>query len=313
MNFYVRSDRCLNPLFRAAVVALFALALTACEPSPSPTPLQYVDPPKTELAPVYRLAIHPLYNPGKLSAAYQPLVDQLNRELNPARFELEASRDYPSYEAKFRHREPAFLLANPWQALQAIKVGYHVIAMAGDAEDFRGLFIVRRDSGIARPSDLKGKTVSYPSPTALAAAIMPQQYLHANGIDVKRDIHNVYVGSQESSIMNVYFGQAAAGATWPPPWRHFQKDHPAEAAQLKLAWQTPSLINNAVMVRDDVAPALRDHVARVLLELDHTAQGQEILGAMETRRFHAANDASYDVVASYIARFEREVRKVESP
>jgi len=252
-----------------------------------------------------------LHNPKKLSAAYQPLVDHLNRRIPGVRIELEASRDYQVYEQKFRDREPAFLLPNPWQTLQAIKVGYRVIAMAGDAKDFRGLFVVRRDSGIKTPADLRGKMVSYPSHTALAAAVMPQYYLHTHGIDINRDIRNVYVGSQESSIMNAYLGKSAAGATWPPPWRLFQRDHPAEAAQLELIWETPPLLNNSVMVRDDVPETVREQVRTALVELAQTPDGMAILGAMETARFHPADDASYDAVRDYIARFEREVRPVE--
>jgi len=289
----------------------FALLLTACERSPEPKTLQYADAPAGLDVPVYRFAIHPLHNPQKLSAAYQPLVDHLNRQIPGVRIELEASRDYQVYEQKFRDREPAFLLPNPWQTLQAIKVGYHVIAMAGDAEDFRGAFAVRRDSGIKTPADLRGRMVSYPSHTALAAAVMPQYYLHTHGIDINRDIQNVYVGSQESSIMNAYLGKSAAGATWPPPWRLFQRDHPAEAAQLELVWETPPLLNNSVMVRDDVPVAVREAVRKALVELGETPEGMAILGGMETARFHPADDASYDAVRDYIARFEQEVRPVE--
>lgn len=290
-----------------------AALLAACERSPEPPkPLQYSDAPAGRDVPVYRFAIHPLHNPQKLSVAYQPLVDHLNRRIPGVRIELEASRDYQAFEQKYRNREPEFLLPNPWQTLQAIKVGYRVIAMSGDAEDFRGAFVVRRDGGIRTPADLKGKAVSYPSHTALAAAIMPQQYLHDHGIDVNRDIQNVYVGSQESSIMNVYLGKSAAGATWPPPWRLFQKDHPAEAAQLEMVWETPPLLNNSVMVRDDVPEALRLQVQKALIELAQTPEGQAILGGMETARFHPADDASYDTVRDYIARFEQDVRLVEN-
>lgn len=289
-----------------------AALLAACERAPAPaTALQYTDAPAGHDAPVYRFAVHPLHNPQKLSEAYQPLVDHLNRRIPGVRIELEASRDYQVYEQKFRAREPAFLLPNPWQTLQAIKVGYRVIAMAGDAEDFKGLFVVRRDSGIRTPADLRGKVVSYPSHTALAAAVLPQYYLHTHGIDINRDIQNVYVGSQESSIMNAFLGKSAAGATWPPPWRLFQRDHPAEAAQLELAWETPSLLNNSVMVRDDVPAALREQVRSALIELAETPEGMAILGGMETARFHPADNAHYDAVRDYIARFEREVRPVE--
>lgn len=290
----------------------FALLLAACEQAPPPTgTLKYSPAPAGRDVRVYRFAIHPLHNPQKLSETYQPLVDYLNRRIPVARIELEASRDYQVYEQKFRGREPAFLLPNPWQTLQAMKVGYQVIAMAGDAEDFKGVFVVRKDSGIRTPADLRGKVVSYPSYTALAAAIMPQYYLHTHGIDIDQDIQNRYVGSQESSIMNAYLGQSAAGATWPPPWRSFQKDHPAEAAQLKVIWETPPLVNNAVMARDDVPAAIREQVRKALLELAQTAEGRAILGGMETARFHPADDASYDIVRDYIARFEREVRPVE--
>ena len=296
-------------------VPLFALLLGGCDAPPADKPLQYSAAPAGASAPLYRFAVHPLHNPQLLAEAYQPLVDHLNQALSKARIaakiELEASRDYQAYEEKFRARAPAILLPNPWQTLQAMKVGYHVIAMAGDAEDFKGIFIVRKDSGIKTPADLKGKTVSYPSPTALAACIMPQYYLHQNGIDVNRDIQNAYVGSQESSIMNAYLGQSAAGVTWPPPWRLFQRDHPAEAAQLELIWETPPLMNNSVMLRDDVPAAVGDVMRKALLDLAQAPAGQKILAGMSTARFHAADNASYAKVRDYIANFEREVRPVE--
>ena len=298
--------RFLLPLLGSAV-------LVACMPDAPTASLRYNDQPQPGQAPVYRLAVHPLHNPQKLHTAYQPLVEHLNRQLPGVKFELESSRDYQAFEAKFRQRGPEFLLPNPWQTLQAIKAGYHVIAMAGDASDFKGIFIVRKDAGIAQPVDLKGKSVSYPSYTALAAAILPQAYLHAHGINIQRDIQNVYVGSQESSIMNVFLKQTAAGATWPPPWRQFQQDHPEEAAQLQVAWETPSLMGNSVMVRDDVDAALAQQVATVLLGLAQTAQGTTILATLQTAAFYPANDASYQVVTDYIARFERDVRPVESP
>jgi phosphonate transport system substrate-binding protein len=288
-----------------------ALLLVGCDQPPADQPLQYSTAPVLDTT-LYRFAVHPLHNPQKLCEAYQPLIDYLNLQLKGVQIELEASRDYQTYEKKFRAREPDFLLPNPWQTLQAMKVGYHVIAMAGDKEDFKGIFIVRKDSPIKVPADIKGKVISYPSPTALAAAIMPQYYLYKHGIDINHDIQNTYVGSQESSILNVYLGKSAAGVTWPPPWRLFQKDHPAEADQLKVIWETSSLINNSVMVRDDVPEAIRELVRKTLLDLAHTPQGQTILAGMETASFHAANDTSYGVVAAFIKRFEKKVRPVES-
>ena len=298
---------------RLLAILLPILALvTACDSSPQPPAgPSYGSGPVTGQNTHYHLAIHPLHNPKKLAEAYQPLVDYLNARIPEVTFDLEASRDYQDYERKFRARTPEFLLPNPWHTLEAIKVGYHVIAMAGDADDFKGIFIVRKDSDLKTPADLKGKVVSYPSHTALAACIMPQYFLYQNGVDINRDITNVYVGSQESSIMNAYLGKSAAGATWPPPWRLFQQDHPKQAAQLKLIWETPSLMNNSVMARDDLPKALRDRVQTLLITLEQSAEGKKILQGMSTARFHSATDASYNKVRDYVATFEREVRPVE--
>jgi phosphonate transport system substrate-binding protein len=291
---------------------LVILLTAACDSSPPPASgPEYGSGPADTVKPLYHLAIHPLHNPKKMAEAYQPLIDHLNANIEEAVFVLEASRDYQAYERKFRARTPEFLLPNPWHTLEAIKMGYRVIAMAGDAEDFKGIFIIRKDSDVQNPSELKGKVVSYPSHTALAACIMPQYFLYQQGLDINQDITNVYVGSQESSIMNAYLGKSAVGATWPPPWRLFQKDHPTEASQLKLIWETPPLMNNSVMARDDIQEALRDKVLTLLLTLDETPAGQNILSGMETARFHAADDASYDKVRDYVAVFEQKVRPVE--
>jgi phosphonate transport system substrate-binding protein len=297
------------PLFGVLLAALFVFV--ACDSESPVTGPQYSSGLESEVKPHYHLAIHPLHNPKKLAEAYQPLVDYLNSNIPEASFVLEASRDYQDYERKFRARTPEFLLPNPWHTLEAIKVGYHVIAMAGDADDFKGIFIVRKDSGLTTPADLKGKVVSYPSHTALAACIMPQYYLHQNGLNINQDVENIYVGSQESSIMNAFLGKSAAGATWPPPWRLFQKDHPEQAAQLKLIWETPPLMNNSFMAREDVPATLRDRVQELLVTLDQTEEGRAILNSSTTARFHRAEDASYDRVRDYVATFEQEVRPVE--
>jgi len=269
--------------------------------------------PPSETPSDYRFAIHPLHNPAKLTQAYQPLIDYLNSRIKGTGLTLEASRNYTNFEEKYLARKPDIILPNPWQTLQAMKVGYHVIAMAGDPRDFKGIFVVRRDSKLLRPVDLKGKSVSYPSHTALAACIMPQYYLHTHGITITRDIENRYVGSQESSIMNAWLGQTAAGATWPTPWRAFQREHPREAAEMKVIWETEPLINNSVMVRDDLPVQVVNQLRRLLLELDRTTEGKTILAGMETSRFLAATDKEYEVVRHYVSRFEREVRTVEKP
>jgi phosphonate transport system substrate-binding protein len=297
-------------------ITIFALALmlgvfSASGQAAESTGPQFGTKQPSQGVPDYHFAVHPLHNPAKLMQDYQPLIDYLNGGLHGAHLTLEASRDYPNFEEKYQARKPEFILPNPWQTLQAMKVGYHVIAMVGEARDFTGLWVVRKDSNLKRPSDLKGKAVSYPASTALAACIMPQYFLHTHGVNVNTDIENKYVGSQESSIMNAYMKLTAAGATWPIPWRSFQREHPQEAAEMKVIWETEPLINISVMARDDIPAQVVEQVRKLLLGVDASAEGKAILAGMETARILPASDADYDVVRRYVARFEKEVRPVE--
>lgn len=65
------------------------------------------------------------------------------------------------------------------------------------------------------------------------------------------------------------------------------------------------------MIRSDLDPAVGQQITQILLVLPNTPEGRKILEGLETSRFQAANDASYDVVRDYIARFERDVRSIE--
>jgi phosphonate transport system substrate-binding protein len=259
----------------------------------------------------YVIGIHPLHNPKRLIEVYGPVVDRLNAALPQAHFRLEASRNYEEFEKKLFARRFDFAMPNPYETVRSLKYGYHVFAKMGDDELFRGIILVRKDSGIRQVSDLRGKKVSYPALTALAATMMPQYYLHTHGLDVNRDIVNVYVGSQESSIMNVLRGHVAAGATWPVPWNVFRQENPKDAAQLEVRWSTETLPNNGWVVRDDIPPILAEKVSKVLVGLRATPEGRAMLKKIGVSRFEYATSQTYKPVEQYLKVFSATVRHVE--
>lgn len=291
-----------------------ALALTACGPKEDG---KTTAPEFTAKAPAIRktyvFAIHPLHNPVRLFEIYAPLLDYLNRNIPAATFRLEASRNYDEFDKKLYSRQFDFALPNPYQTLNSLKYGYHVIAKMGEDSKFTGIILIRRDSGIKKITDLKGKKVAYPARTALAATLMPQYFLHTHGVDVNRDIENLYVGSQESSIMNVYFGKVAAGATWPLPWEMFQNEYPDRARELELKWETKPLINNGVVARDDAPPQIVREVARLLDTLHTTEEGKALLARIPLSRFELADDRRYHVVEDFLHRFRRTVYPLDEP
>lgn len=258
----------------------------------------------------YIFGIHPLHNPKRLFEVYQPLVDYLNANLKDVTITLEASKNYDEYDKKLFSGHFDFSLPNPYQTVQSTKHGYVIFGKMGDDHNFKGIILVRKDSNIKEISDLKGKVVSYPAPTALAATMMPQRFLHNNGIDINKDIKNVYVGSQESSIMNVFLKESDAAATWTPPWLAFIKERPEVAQEVEIKWETSPLPNNGLVARKDIDPILVSQIASLMFDLHTTKEGLEILKPMELSKFEKADDSTYDLVRVFLEDFEKEIRPI---
>ena len=296
------------------IIIFFAFALVACGQNNSgKTNEPQYSAKMPEVGKEYVFAIHPLNNPVRLFEIYGPLIDYLNRNIPEAKFRLEASRNYEEFDKKLYARKFDFALPNPYQTLNSLSYGYHVIAKMGDDYKFTGVILVRRDSGIKKVTDLKGKKVSYPARTAIAATMLPQYYFQTHGLDVNRDIENLYVGSQESSIMNVYMGNVAAGATWPMPWEAFQKEHPEMARELELKWETEPLINNGIVARDDVPQHLAQQVAQLLDTLHTNEEGKVMLARMPLSRFEFADDKRYRIIDDFLHKFSQTVYPIEVP
>ena len=259
----------------------------------------------------YVIGIHPLHNPQRLHAIFGPLADLLTEKIDNAFFEIEASRNYAAFDEKLYSGKFEFALPNPYQTIRSLKHGYQIFGKMGDDDNFRGIILVRKDSKIYKVADLKGKTISFPAPTALAATMMPQYYLHEHGIDVNQDIKINYVGSQESSIMNVFLGDAAAGTTWPPPWKALSKERPQLLDELEIKWKTKPLPNNGFVVRNDIPLDIVDKVSAILFDLHKTKAGQTLLEPMELSQFEPASNQTYQPVNQFLKKFNDHVRKIE--
>ncbi|MBF0495238.1 MAG: phosphate/phosphite/phosphonate ABC transporter substrate-binding protein [Deltaproteobacteria bacterium] len=294
-------------LFLVIGVAVACLLFAACSPKDETgySPGYSTDPSGRQEALLF--AVHPLYNPQRLDEIYGPLVHYLNKNISGAKFQLVASRSYAEFEKRLYNRQFHFALPNPYQTINSLPHGYRVFGKWGDDRQFRGIIIIRKDSDIKEVADLKGKTVSFPAPTALAATMMPLYYLHTHGLDVNRDIQRLFAGSQESSIMNVYLRKSAAGATWPPPWKVFTDRNPKIAAELMVKWETSPLINNGLVVRDDVSPEIVKKVASLLFGLQTHEEGRRLLAANPLAWFEPATNETYQPVYEFMEKYNATV------
>lgn len=300
------------PAQELLVIALACLLLSACSEQENETYLPtFSDAPAiTEIE--YIFGVHPLHNPQRLFEVFGPMMEYLSNNIEGVSFKLEASRNYPIFDEKLYARKFHFALPNPFQTINAIDKGYKVFGKIGLDQNFRGIILVRKDSGIKRVSDLKGQAVSYPAPSALAATMMPQYYLQTHGLDVMTETDNRYVGSQESAMMNVYLKQTMAAGTWPPPWKEFQKQRPEVAKQLTVIWDTEPLVALGLVVLPEISENISQQVIQLLTTPEEHGQGPEMLWRSEfSGVVTPATNETYFIVRDFLDKFAKEVRPLQ--
>jgi len=294
------------------IIALFWLVV-ACSPDsdqPAYTP-SFSSTGSLATEKEYIFGVHPLHNPQRLHEVFSPLMEYLSKNIEGASFKLEASRNYSVYDKKLYAKKFDFALPNPFQTVNSIEKGYKIFGKMSDDHNFRGIILIRKDSGIKKIEDLKGKVVSYPAPTALAATMMPQYYIQTHGVDVMTEIDNRYVGSQESSIMNVFLKHSSAAATWPLPWIALSRERPDIAETLTVKWQTDPLPNNGLVVRPDVSEEVVKKVSELLFSLHTISEGKVMLDKMELSAFESADNTTYLSVIKFLEKFSKEVRAIK--
>ena len=259
----------------------------------------------------YIFGVHPLLNSKKLFEVYQPLVDVINKNMKNAKIKLESSISYASFNEKMIAGHFDFALPNPYQTITSLKYGYEVFGKMGDDMNFRGIILLRKDSKIKKVTDLIGKTVSYPAPTALAATMMPQYYLQTHGLDINKDIKNQYVGTHASSILNVYLGKSEASATWPLAWKSYIKDNPKIADEVEIKWQTEKLINNGLIVKIGTEKEITKTFSDVIFNLQNTETGRKILEPMEISKYEKATNDTFNIVTKFLNKFKTKVRPLD--
>ncbi|MEW5892569.1 MAG: PhnD/SsuA/transferrin family substrate-binding protein [Pseudomonadota bacterium] len=255
---------------------------------------------------VYSFAPHPYLTPKELYAAYEPIMRYLERKIPGAKFQVETSTDYADYEAKIASRRFHFGLPNPYQTVLSLGHGYHVIAKMAPDEDFRGLMVVRKDRKPRQPGDLAGQPLCFPSPTAVAATMLPLLYLHDHGLNLKESPIK-YVGSPASAIMHVYTGDAAACGVSIRHWRIWRQDNADKASELDTLWLTGSLPHNSVIARDDVPANLARQVGAALIAMDKDPQLDQTQFRAGQSHFEPANDATYKVMAQFLKRYDEAI------
>jgi phosphonate transport system substrate-binding protein len=259
----------------------------------------------------YVIGVNAYLSSKEMFIAYRPIVDYLERHMNGIKFELATSKNFIEYEKRLNKSEFHFALSNPYQSFISFDHRYYPVAKMKNDDCFRGLFIARKDSHLRNYDQLRGKIISFAAPTAFAGTIMPKYYLWEHEIDVRHDMVVSYVGSHFSAIMNVYSGDSLLAGTWPLAWEKWKKDNPEKSSEMEVVWKTEPLMNNVLVARSDVPLAVVEKVTQLLVQLDSTKEGQELLKRAGFEGFEMTNRQAFTPVKQFLKRYTDTLGKIQ--
>ena len=204
---------------------------------------------------------------GRVVTAATPF--ELAKLLEQRRVDFFMESAYPTYVINIVHGDGKLLLRR-WK---------------GGMADYFSLIFAKRNSGIRRLEDLKGKTIVFEDAGSTSGYLMPKLFMLRHGLKLREkrgfspdseptDVGYVFAYTQAKLIDWVLTGQAAAGA-------FSNDDHAAldekRRADIAVLAQTERLPRHLVSVRNDLAPALASRLESILLAMHEDPEGRKIL------------------------------------
>ena len=204
---------------------------------------------------------------GKVVVAFTPF--ELVKMLEQRRVDFFMESIYPTYTINYVHGAGKTLLRR-WK---------------GGMAEYQSLIFTKRDSGIKRLDDLRGKIIAFEDPGSTSGYLLPKFFLQRSGFKLAEqrgfdanaapaDIQYFFAISQSRLVDAVLAKRAAAGAFSDNDHANLSEKEKADIAVLA---QTERFPRHLVSVRSDLAPAIASRVEEILLAMHEDNAGRAIL------------------------------------
>lgn len=161
-----------------------------------------------------KMAVLPAYSTALASQKYMPLLDYLSRETG---YEVQYiwGQSYAGLGAALETSGADFVVCDPLFYLTLKKTHQArplvIGAVSPGRTETRGLIFVPQGSGIAGPSDLKGKVVAVASMQSSEGFLSQACYLSTLGLRPGKDYRLLICGTMDEAVKKVAEGKAQAG------------------------------------------------------------------------------------------------------
>ena len=171
--------------------------------------------------------------------------------------------------------------------------------------EYTARFYVRKESGIQRVEDLRGKTVAFVDPASSSGYIYPMVLLIKQGLVRNRDPKTffkdaLFAGTHDAALRAVLQGRVDAAASFDKAPELHLKD-PALVARLGFVGETPPIPEAGICARPGLPADALARVKKALLAMKPPEHAAVLKDIYNIDGFVDASDADYQPVRDAVA------------
>ena len=248
---------------------------------------------------VFRVSAIPDEAPTELQRKFKPLGEYLEKRIG-MKVDFVPVTDYAASVEALVNGKVDMVWFGGFTFVQArirSRDGVVPIVQREEDERFKSVFITPANSGIDGLADLKGKSISFGSPSSTSGHLMPRSYMLQAGVDPDKDMRVSYSGAHDATALAVAGGKVQAGALNIAVWQKMVAEKRVDPNTVRVFYTTPGYYDYNWTVRKDLDPALRQRLIDAFLALDRNdPQGKAILELQSATKFIPTKAENYAAI-----------------
>jgi len=244
-----------------------------------------------------KFGILPRLSAVEMTTMFNPLADYLSKETGE-KVTLVIPKDFDAFKETVKAGQVDIGFSNPLIYVQLKKnVNIDPLALSSEIKGgikFRGIIVARKDSGIEKLQDLKGKKLIFVEKDSAAGYIFQMLLLSKAGLDVQKDFTQLPFAKKHDNVMMAVFNKAADAGGIREDDFDKMKDK-VDLSQMRIIGYSDYFPNWPLFATPKLAKGAEAKIKAALLKLKpNDPRSEAVLGAAKLNGFVAVSDKDYD-------------------
>jgi phosphonate transport system substrate-binding protein len=220
----------------------------------------------------------PVEDPAVYERTFKPFTDHLSQCTNKRVVFFQVQSNAAQVEAMRSGRLHVGGFSTGPTAFAVNLAGAVPFAVKGDAKGYQAynlILVVRADSPIRTPADLKDRRVAHTSPSSNSGNLAPRALFPRLGITPDRDYKVLYSGGHDRSVLGVRTGDYDAAPVASDVFERMAARGTIKESEFRIVWRSEPFPTSSFAYAHDLEPRLRDQILKCFYDYRFPADMQK--------------------------------------